>query len=94
MPAVEDFDGFLKVLRPALKAGDYVLLVLYERGKHGASFKQIEGWVKPDMRGNLRRTLNRLVDDEAFVHSATDQFFLTKLGMAEVEKKRLHDIGA
>lgn len=37
-PAVQDFAGFLKVLNSKLKAGDYILLLLYERGAKGASF--------------------------------------------------------
>lgn len=94
VPAVEDFDDFLKVLRPDLRAGEYVLLILYERGKAGASYKEIESWVQPSMRGNLNRTITRLVDDEAFVHRGVERYFLTRRGMVEVEKKRLHDVGA
>jgi len=92
VPAVQDFDGFLKVLRPQLIASDYILLVLYERGKAGALYKEIESWVRPPMRANLRRTLNRLVDDFAHVHLAGDRYILTKLGAAEVEKRNLHRV--
>jgi hypothetical protein len=89
-PAVEDFDGFLKVLKPELRAGEYILLILYERGKTGANYREIESWVQPGMRANLVRTLRRLVDDEAFVHVAGDRYFLTRRGIAEVEARRLH----
>lgn len=94
VPAVEEFDGFLKVLRPDLKAGEYVLLILYERGRAGATYKEIENWVQPSMRGNLKRTITRLVDEEAFVHVEPDRYFLTRRGVAQVEKKRLHEVGA
>lgn len=89
-PATEDFDGFLKVLRPELKASEYVLLILYERGKCGARYQDIEAWVQPKMRANLRRTLARLSDDQAFVHLAREYYVLTRLGIAEVEKRKLH----
>lgn len=90
VPAIEDFHGFLKVLKPTLKVSDYVLLTLFGRGEAGADFEQIESWVKPKMRKNLRRTLKGLVDDQAFVHADKDRYFLTKRGIAEVEQKKLH----
>lgn len=90
VPAIEDFNGFLKVLRPNFQAGEVVLLVLYGRGKAGARYEEIESWVQPRMRANLRRTLNRLVDDQAYIHFANYLYVLTKRGIAEVEKKKLH----
>lgn len=92
VPAVEDFDGFLKVLNPKLKVSEYVLLVLYERGKSGALYGEIEGWVHPDMRRNLRRTLEQMVHDKAYVHSHGDKYILTKSGIGEVEKRNLHQV--
>ena len=41
VPAVQDFDGFLKVLNPKLKASEYVLLLLYERGTTGATLDEL-----------------------------------------------------
>jgi hypothetical protein len=64
VPAVQDFNGFLKILNPKLKASQYVLLLLYERGTDGASFSELETWVQPTMRANLRATLGRLVHDK------------------------------
>jgi hypothetical protein len=90
-PAVEDFGGFLKVLRPRLKASDYALLTLFECGKDGATYGQIEAWVQPKMRKNLKRTMDRLVNDQATVHFAAGKYFITKLGIAEVEKRKLHN---
>ncbi|HEV2549119.1 MAG TPA: hypothetical protein VGU20_17385 [Stellaceae bacterium] len=65
VPAVQDFDGFLKVLNPKLKASQYVLLLLYERGTTGATLDELRGWVQPKMRANLGTTVKRLVDDIA-----------------------------
>jgi hypothetical protein len=92
VPAIEDFDGFLKVLRPKLKVSEYVMLVLYERKRVGAAYGEIDSWVRPSMRRNLRRSLNKLVDDDAYVHRADDVYFLTKLGSAEVERRNLHRV--
>jgi hypothetical protein len=91
VPAIEDFDGFLKVLKPELKASEYVVLTLYARGKEGATYQEIEAWVRPTMRSNLRRTLAVLIDDRALVHQAGGRYYLTRRGTAEVENKRLHD---
>jgi hypothetical protein len=92
VPAIQDFDGFLKVLNPKLRASDYVLLLLYERGTTGAVYAELETWVKPSMRGNLRRTLSRLVHDSAFVHDDGKKFHITKLGLKDVEKRNLHNV--
>jgi|SRR5581483_6638522 len=92
VPAIQDFNGFLKVLNPKLKVSEYALLLLYERGTTGATFAELERWVKPAMRRNLRRTLGRLVHDAAFVHDEGKRFYITKAGMHEVEKKNLHRV--
>ena len=92
VPAIQDFDGFLKVLKPELKASEYVLLILYERGGAGALYKELEEWVRPAMRANLRTTLNRMVNDYAYAHLKANRYFITKRGVAEAEKKRLHHV--
>jgi hypothetical protein len=91
VPAIQDFDGFLKILNTSLKASEYVLLILYERGITGATYGEIESWVHPSMRANLRRTLRRLTDDQAYIHSARGKYLITRSGMAEVERKKLHE---
>lgn len=90
VPAVQDFHGFLKVLRPKLKVGEYTLVLLYEKGSAGATYLEIDGWIKPTMRRNLRRTLHRLVNDRADVHFDGSKYFITRLGMTEVEARKLH----
>ena len=92
VPAVQDFNGFPKVLNPTLKASDYVLLLLYERGEIGASFTEIDSWVRPPMQRNLRRTLHRLVNDDASLHFDGVKYVITRRGMALVEKKKLHRV--
>ena len=89
-PAVEDINGFLKVLRPDLKVSEYALLILYEVGKAGAEYAQIEMWVQPPMRKNLRRAIHRLEHDNAMIHQDGGRYILTRLGILEVEKRKLH----
>ncbi len=89
-PIVQDFDGFLKVLNPKLKVTEFVLVLLYERGTAGAIYEELEGWVRPPMRANLRRTLNKMTNDQAYLHDAGARFMITKLGIQTVEAKRLN----
>ncbi|GIK19254.1 MAG: hypothetical protein DYG93_06010 [Leptolyngbya sp. PLA2] len=88
-PAIEDFDGFLKVLRTDLGASDFVLLLLYQRGPEGAKYAELESWARPSMRRNLSRTLRGLVDHKALVHRDGERFRITRTGQQHVESKRL-----
>lgn len=88
-PAIEDFDGFLKVLNPNLRAGEHCLVLLYHRDQTGATLAELTEWARPKMRGNLRRTLDRLEHTLAFIHRAADKYRITMAGKREVERKRL-----
>jgi hypothetical protein len=92
VPAIEDFNGFLKVLNPKLKVSERVMLLLYERGKEGALVEELKAWVHPLMRANLARTLREMEHDDAFIHFTGERFMITKRGMAEVEKRNLHKV--
>jgi hypothetical protein len=92
VPAIQNFGGFRKVLKPKLRASDFVLLLLYECGEAGASYVQLNDWVPPKMRANLRRTLELLVHSTARVHTEGGWYYLTRLGVADVEKRRLHEV--
>ncbi|MEY2394531.1 MAG: hypothetical protein QOF94_876 [Acidobacteriaceae bacterium] len=89
-PAVQNFNGFLKVLRKDLLVSDRVLVLLYERGSNGATFQQLSDWVHPKMRKNLNRTLEQLEHDKLYVHSGDGIFQITITGMHEVERKKIH----
>ncbi|MGB6974680.1 MAG: hypothetical protein WBD67_08370 [Terracidiphilus sp.] len=91
-PAVEDFDGFLKVLRTDLGASDFVLLLLYQRGQQGATFAEIESWIRPKMRSNLRRTLTSLEHAKAYIHGKNGSFQITRSGQQHVEASRLLEV--
>lgn len=90
-PAVEDFDGFMKVLRTDLGASDFMLLLLYQRGPQGANFADLESWARPKMRSNLRRTLTSLEHEKSYVHGTNGTFRITRSGQQYVEANRILD---
>jgi hypothetical protein len=89
VPIIQDFGGQLKVLNTSLGARDYCLVLLYHRGSQGATYSELESWVRPPMRANLRRTLRRLEDDSAFVHSDGQILRITQAAERDVERRRL-----
>jgi len=91
VPVVQDFNGFLKILKPNLAVSDHCLVLLYQRGEQGATFKEMESWVRPQMRANLGRTLNGLAERKDFAHSDGSRYFITRLGQKEVEARHLVD---
>jgi hypothetical protein len=86
-PVVQDFDGFLKVLRADLTASPRCLVLLYQRGNRGATYGELSAWVKPAMRRSLRRTLDALVHDKSWVHHGGDRYTITRTGQQEVEAR-------
>jgi hypothetical protein len=88
-PAIEDFGGFLKVLKTGLGASEHLLLLLYQRGPTGATLAELVSWARPAMRANIRRTLGMLTDGKAFAHQDGDRFFVTRIGQRHVEANGL-----
>ncbi len=93
-PVIQDFDGFLKLLNPALQAGDQCLVLLYQRGEKGAEYDELYGWVKPKSRSNLKRTLSKLVNEKAYAHYSGTRYLITRTGQQEVEGRKLVETGA
>jgi hypothetical protein len=83
-PVVQDFDGFLTVLRTDLRAGARCLVLLYQRGAQGATYEEMDDWAHPSMRANLRRTLRGLSND-ALVHDDGTRCFITRAGQQRVD---------
>src|SRR5712664_1026782 len=88
-PVVQDFDGHLKVLSPGMKVSDHCLVLLYHRGRTGATFAELEKWVRPAMRKNLGRTLGGLEQERDLIHSDGTRYFITRLGQQDVERRHL-----
>ncbi|MYK73741.1 MAG: hypothetical protein F4017_03985 [Acidimicrobiaceae bacterium] len=89
VPVIQDFDGVPRVLRD-LPAGDTCLLLLYQHGSKPMPVDDLRAIVRPRMRGNLNRTLQRL-DDLNYAHIANGTIQITRVGERRVEQKRLAD---
>jgi hypothetical protein len=87
VPVVQTVRGFPRVLRD-LRAGEHCLVLLYAAGSEGASFGDLRSWVRPKMRGNLRRTLDALIADD-LVHRDAETYIILRPGEKYVEEKRL-----
>jgi hypothetical protein len=92
IPAIEDFDGFLKTLKPSYGPTDRLLLLLYHRGNVGASFEELSKWLKPSQRTNLKRTITQMEVDKDFIVSISDRKKITRLGVLEVQNKKLLEL--
>jgi hypothetical protein len=88
-PVVQDFDGFLKVLNPKLQVSDHCVVLLYQRGEEGATFEELQRWVRPRMRANLKRTLDNLVETKDHAHFDGSRYLITRRGEQHVEEKGL-----
>lgn len=91
VPAVQDINGFLKIQNPKLKAGDRILVLLYECGAKGATYSQLSDWLHPKMRKNLKRTIDQLEHDRAQIHFTGKSYQITEAGMRDVEGRKLHE---
>src|SRR3989441_6058880 len=76
VPVIQDFNGFLKILKPHLAVSDHCLVLVYQRGEQGAAFKEIESWVRPHMRANLGTTLKRLTERKDWMHFDGSRYFI------------------
>lgn len=85
IPIVQDFDGFLVTLNPRLSARDRILVLLYYRGKEGATREELSLWLPPKMKGQLTTNLSRLQHDKNFIHRVKNQIYITRAGEQFVE---------
>ena len=92
IPAIEDFDGFLKTLKPSLGPTDRILLLLYHRGNNGASVDELSNWLKPSQRKNVKRTLTQMENEKDLLVSINNLKKITRLGILEVQNKRLLEL--
>ncbi len=87
VPAIQEVRGFPRVLRD-LRASEHCLVLLYRAGADGVTFEDLQAWVRPQMRANLRRTLRELVADD-MLHQDGDTYIILYPGEKYVEKNRL-----
>ena len=89
VPVIQDFDGVPRVLRD-LPAGDTCLLLLYQQGTTPTAIDELRPIVRPKMRRNLNRTLQRL-DELNYAHMDGAKIWITRVGERHVEEERLGD---
>lgn len=92
VPAIQVFDGYPRILK-ALSAPDYVLVLLYWKGRQAVPMVDLRSWTRPSMRANLGRTI-KLMDERHLVHAvdagrATGSVTITSMGEREVEERGL-----
>ena len=92
VPVIQDFKGFLKILNPKLRASESILVLLYQRGDEGATYDDLVSWSRTSAVKNLGRTISRLVQEQFYVHSDGQRFYITRAGMKEVERRKLYEI--
>lgn len=86
IPLIQDFNGFLKILNPKLGLTEKILALLYYRGEEGCKEEELSLWIKKVRPTNLRRALNNLEDNYAFIHKDGIKYILTNTGRIHVEK--------
>lgn len=87
IPLIQDFNGFLKILKPDLKLPDKVLALLYYRGSEGASIKELNNWLSNRIKtGYMNLTLGKLEHERAFVHREGVCYKITDTGRTYVEE--------
>ena len=89
VPVIQSFDGVPRVLRD-LSAGDTCLLLLYQYAPDSMTLDDLRATIRPRMRQNLPRTLQRL-DDRSYVHMANGKIWITHRGERHVEQHGLTD---
>jgi hypothetical protein len=88
IPLIQDFNGFLKILRPELKLPEKVLAFLYYRGSEGATVTELNHWLRNRIQtGHMNLTLGRLEHEKAHIHRGEgDRYFITDTGRKFVEE--------
>lgn len=87
VPVIQEFNGFPKVLKD-LKASEHVLVLLYRSGSDGLALRELNAWVRPAMRTNLRRTVSGL-EAKHLLHIDGDRIYITRPGEMAVEQAKL-----
>ncbi|HEV2889142.1 MAG TPA: hypothetical protein VGX28_02095 [Frankiaceae bacterium] len=89
VPAVQEIGGQPVILRD-LGARDQALLMLYRAGASGATLDELAGWLRASRKDHLKTRLLAL-DQRKLVlhHPTTGRFYLTSLGMKDVESRNL-----
>ena len=85
IPLIQDFSGFLKILKPSLSLPDKILGFLYYRSSEGATVQELNEWLAHRVRkDHMDVTLYRLEHEKAYIHRQDDRCLITDTGMKYV----------
>jgi hypothetical protein len=85
IPLIQDFKGFLKLLKPDLKLPSKVLALLCYRGSEGATVDELNLWLgNRILTSHMNATLDKLEHEKAYIHRDGDHCFITDTGMKYV----------
>lgn len=88
VPVIQEFGSVPMVLRPDLRAGDHVLVLLYHNAPNPVATSLLADWVPASMVKNLNRTLNTL-QAKALVRVADGRAQITYAGQRYVDTRSL-----
>jgi hypothetical protein len=87
VPAIQEIDGH-PVILSNLRAREQTLLLLYRAGAGGASLDELTTWLRTGRKDHLRDRLNSLDKTKLVLrHPGSDRYYLTDLGVREVEQE-------
>lgn len=85
IPLIQDFSGFLKILKPSLSLPNKILAFLYYRSSEGATVQEFDEWLSHRVRkDHMNLTLYRLEHEKAYIHMQGERCFITDAGMIYV----------
>jgi len=87
VPVIQEIRGVPRVTRN-LRASEHCLVLLYAAGADGITYADLQAWVRPKMRANLRRTLGDLIKEDK-VHQDGNTYIIMIPGERFVEDKKL-----
>lgn len=88
-PLLQEFDGFLKILNPALTLVAKVMALLYQRAADGATNEDLCRWLQltSSQEASLRATVSRLDRERGWIYRGNGRNVITLAGVAWVEER-------
>lgn len=87
IPLIQDFNGFLKLLKPNLSLPKKILAFLYFRGTQGATVNELHKWLAHRIRkDHMNETVRRLEHEKAYIHKEKGICRITDTGLKYVDE--------
>jgi hypothetical protein len=87
---IQEFNGFLKILDPNMELRNKILLFSLHRKDEGITADDVMTWTKErHKKGYITTVLSQLENEQAYLHSAEERYYITFTGILEISKRRL-----